>query len=126
MAQEQGILSAKQGQKAPQQRGFPQVRRDVHQRPDWLAGAAVPIGPVSASFSLLTGNFTGSLLTGNFTGNFQNSRQRARRRCLSNIDLPGISEQIPYATEQGIISVEQGILVREQGISPTKTEIIAG
>ncbi len=103
--------------KAPQQWGISQAQRDVHRRPDGLAGAAVQIKRVSAA---------NSLLTGNFAGNFQNSRQRARRRRLSNIDLPGISEQIPYPTEQGIISAEQGILAQEQGISSAKIKIIAG
>jgi hypothetical protein len=86
------------------------------QRPDWLAGEAVLVGPVSVANSLLTGNFTGNFA---YLGNV--SSVESPKVCV----VRGSSAQIPYATEQGSFPIEQGILTQEQGFSSIKTQIIA-
>jgi hypothetical protein len=45
---------------APYLQGFSPVLSRKIERPDWLAGEPVQIGPVSDRHSLLTGNFTGN------------------------------------------------------------------
>src|ERR1700682_299766 len=37
------------------------IRKRRTRRPDWVAGGAVDVEPVSVTTSLLTGNFTGNL-----------------------------------------------------------------
>src|ERR1700730_12629515 len=69
-------------------------------RSDWLAGDAVDVQPVSA---------TNSLVSGNFTGNFAFFRDLGS---TSSLELPVVrrlSKQIPYATKQGNSSLDEGI-----------------
>ena len=74
------------GKKCPYFRGILRVRPAKIQRPEWLAGEAVLIVPVSAR---------NSLLTGNFAGNFVKSRLLARQRRKIMASLQGFRCEFP-------------------------------
>ena len=73
-------------EKCPYLRGILRVRPAKIQRPEWLAGEAVLIVPVSAR---------NSLLTGNFAGNFVKSWLLARQRLKIMASLQGFRCEFP-------------------------------
>jgi hypothetical protein len=79
-------------------------------RPDWLAGDAVQIEPVSAP---------NSLLTGKNTGKFTKPTRSQRGIPVKRVENSRNFDKIPCVPEQGISEGEkQGKQFREQGICP--------